>query len=52
MMLKGGGSVRPQAETRDEGLAVGQVGFELVKKAFKRFPLVIPQSCLNETPPT
>lgn len=52
MLLKGGGSLRPQAETRDEGKAVGQVEFELANKAFKRFPLVITQSSLNRMPPT
>lgn len=49
---RGGGSLRPQAETRDEGKAVGQVGFEFANKAFKRFSLVITQSSLNKMPPT
>lgn len=52
MLVKGGGSTRPQAETRDESKAVGQVGFELANKAFKRFPQVILQSSLNKMPPT
>lgn len=38
MLLKGGGSLRPQAETRDEGKAVGQVGFELANKALEFSP--------------
>lgn len=52
MLLKEGGSARPQAETRDEGKAVGQVGFKLTNKSFKRFPLVIIQSSVNKIPPT
>lgn len=52
MLLKGGGSARPQAETRDKGKAVGWVMFELANKAFKRFPLLILLSSIDKMPPT